>query len=107
MSIRTLRSQFGTAVLLFSLSHIPVVAQDAPAAPANVVPQGTVVLIQLSDRLDTKTVKTGDHFRARLAESLVAANGQTIESHHRIRKKDQGTCERRRTRVAHENHFEF
>ena len=85
MSIRTLRSQFGKAAFLFVLSGIPVVAQDATAAPANVVPQGTVFLIQLSDRLDTRTVKTGDHFRARLAEPLVAANGQTIDSGRKIK----------------------
>ena len=85
MSVRTLRSQFGIAAFLFVLSGIPVVAQDATAAPANVVPQGTVFLIQLSDRLDTRTVKTGDHFRARLAEPLVAANGQTIDSGRKIK----------------------
>ncbi len=86
MSIRTLRFQMGiAAALLSALPCIPVVAQDAPAAPANVVPQGTVFLIQLSDRLDTRTVKAGDHFRARLAEPLVAANGQTIDSGKKIK----------------------
>jgi hypothetical protein len=62
-----------------------VAAQDASPAPANVVPQGTVFLIQLADRLDTRTVKAGDHFRARLAEPLVAASGQTIESGRKIK----------------------
>jgi hypothetical protein len=62
-----------------------LVAQDAPPVPANVVPQGTVFLIQLSDRLDTKAVKAGDHFHARLAESLVAANGLTIEAGKKIK----------------------
>lgn len=85
MSIRTLRFQIGIAALLSVLPCIPVVAQDAPAAPVNVVPQGTVFLIQLSDRLDTRTVKAGDHFRARLAEALVAANGQTIDSGRKIK----------------------
>ena len=85
MSIRTLRFQIGISALLSILPCIPVVAQDAPAAPANVVPQGTVFLIQLSDRLDTRTVKAGDHFRARLAEPLVAANGQTIDSGRKIK----------------------
>jgi hypothetical protein len=85
MSIRTLRFQIGIAALLSILPCIPVVAQDAAAAPANVVPQSTVFLIQLSDRLDTRTVKAGDHFRARLAEPLVAANGQTIDSGRKIK----------------------
>jgi len=61
------------------------VPQDAPAAPANAVLQGTVALIQLTDRLDTHTVKAGDHFRARLAEPLVAVNGMTIEVGRKIR----------------------
>jgi len=60
-------------------------AQDAPSVPANAVPQGTIVLIQLSDRLDTRTVKAGDHFHARLAEPLVTANGQIIEAGKRIK----------------------
>ena len=85
MSIRTLRTHFAMAALLFCLSCIPVVAQDASLAPANIVPQGTVFLIQLADRLDTRTVKAGDHFRARLAEPLVAANGQTIDSGRKIK----------------------
>jgi len=69
-------------IALFSAS---VVAQDAPPVPANVVPQGTVFLIQLSDRLDTRTVKAGDHFQARLAEPLVTANGQSIQAGKKIK----------------------
>ena len=60
-------------------------AQDAPPVPANAVPQGTTFLIQLNDRLDTKTVKAGDHFHARLAEPLVSASGQAIESGRKIK----------------------
>jgi hypothetical protein len=63
---------------------ISMAAQDAPA-PVNAVPQGTTFLIQLSDRLDTKTVKAGDHFHARLAEPLVSASGQAIESGRKIK----------------------
>jgi hypothetical protein len=59
--------------------------QDIPAAPPNVIPQSTIVLIQLTDPLDTRTVKAGDHFHARLAESLVAADGQTLESGKKIK----------------------
>jgi hypothetical protein len=85
MSIRTVHFRIGGAPLLTALLCLPLVAQDAPPPPANVVPQGTVFLIQLSDRLDTRTVKAGDHFRARLAEPLVAANGQTIDSGRKIK----------------------
>jgi hypothetical protein len=70
---------------LIALFCISMAAQDAPSIPANAVPQGTIVLIQLSDRLDTRTVKAGDHFHARLAEPLVTANGQIIEAGKRIK----------------------
>ena len=59
--------------------------QDAPPAPANAVVQGTIGLIQLTDRLDTHTVKAGDHFRARLAEPLTASNGMTVEVGRKIK----------------------
>jgi len=54
-------------------------------APPNAVPQGTIFLIQLTDRLDTHTVKAGDHFHARLAEPLVAANGTTLDQGRKIK----------------------
>lgn len=66
------------------LAAVSLAAQeDVP--PANVVSQGTVFLIQLTDRLDTHTVKAGDHFQARLAEPLVATGGATIESGRKIK----------------------
>lgn len=85
MPIRTLRFRIRLAASLIALFSMSLVAQDAPPVPANVVPQGTVFLIQLSDRLDTKAVKAGDHFHARLAEPLVTANGQTIEAGKKIK----------------------
>lgn len=92
MSIRALRMSL-LAVPLICLFSITMVAQEAgemapqdiPAAPPNVIPQSTIVLIQLTDPLDTRTVKAGDHFHARLAESLVAADGQTLESGKKIK----------------------
>jgi hypothetical protein len=59
--------------------------QDAPQIPANAVAQGTIALIQLTDRLDTHTVKAGDHFHARLAEPLTASDGMTIELGRKIK----------------------
>ena len=85
MLIRTVRSSVRLVAFLIVLSSMSVFAQDASTAPANVVPQGTIFLIQLSDRIDTRTVKAGDHFQARLAEPLVAANGQAIESGKKIK----------------------
>jgi hypothetical protein len=59
--------------------------QDAPPVPANAVVQGTISLIQLTDRLDTHTVKAGDRFHARLAEPLTASNGMTVEVGRKIK----------------------
>lgn len=85
MPIRTLRffSRFIAAIT--ALFCVSVYAQDAAPAPGNVVSQGTVFLIQLSDRIDTKTVKAGDHFQARLAEPLVTSDGQTINAGRKIK----------------------
>jgi hypothetical protein len=84
MTILALPLPARIAASIIAVFCISVSAQDVSAAPANVVPQGTVFLIQLTDRLDTKTVKAGDHFHARLAEPLVAANGQTVASGRKI-----------------------
>ena len=61
----------------------PQAAQNP--APPNAVPQGTIFLIQLTDRLDTRGVKAGDHFHARLAESLVAVDGATLDQGRKIK----------------------
>ena len=58
--------------------------QDA-LIPANAVAQGTIALIQLTDRRHTTTVKAGDHFHARLAEPLTASDGMTIELGRKIK----------------------
>ena len=63
---------------LLVVGCISLVAQDAPQPASNVIPQGTEFLIQLTDRLDTHNVRTGDPFHARLVEPLVASDGLTI-----------------------------
>jgi hypothetical protein len=69
-------------LLLLSVSFLTAHSQDQekaiPAPPPNVIPQGTTFLIQLTDRLDTKTVKTGDRFHARLAEPLLSPTGALL-----------------------------
>jgi len=60
---------------------LPAFAQDpavAPQAPPNAIPEGTQFLIRLNNQLDTRDVKPGKHFKAKLAEDLVAANGAII-----------------------------
>jgi hypothetical protein len=71
-------------IFLAAISLI-LAAQDTPPASANAVPQGTIALIQLTDRLDTHTAKAGDHFQARLAEPMAAANGLTLEAGKKIK----------------------
>jgi len=56
-----------------------------PQTPLNAVPQGTAFLIQLTDQLDTRRVRRGDHFRATLAEDLTAANGLTLAPGRKIK----------------------
>ena len=88
-----------TALPLMALLCLPLPAQnqpqpqdaaqnqaaDAPQAPANAVVQGTIFLIQLTDRIDTSKVKAGDRFHAVLAEPLVTANGMTLEEGRKIK----------------------
>jgi hypothetical protein len=87
MLTRNVRSHFYVAAmaLVFSCAlSVAAAAQDAPA-PANAVPQGTILLIQLTDRLDTRTVKSGDSFHARVAEAVATANGLTIAEGKKIK----------------------
>ncbi len=70
---------------LLLAASLTLAAQDAPPAPANAIPQGTIALIQLTDRLDTHTAKAGDHFQARLAEPLTTSGGMTIEAGKKIK----------------------
>jgi len=76
--------------VLFSLfallSAAFVFAQDpaiAPQARPNAIPEGTRFLIRLNDKLDTRSLQQGKHFKAKLAEDLVAGNGagKTIKGH--------------------------
>ena len=86
MSIPALGLRSCSAAVLAILMFAGLLAaQDAPPSPANAVSQGTVVLIQLTDRLDTRAAKAGDHFHARLAEPLVAANGLSVGAGRKIR----------------------
>jgi hypothetical protein len=59
------------STLLFASTSLLLAAQESPT----IIPQGTTLLIQLTDRLDTKTVKAGDRFHARLVEPLLSPTG--------------------------------
>lgn len=84
MSSHALRFRFAMVGLLAGLFTSPLIAQDTQPGPPNAIVQGTAFLIQLTDRIDTRTVKAGDHFNARVAEPLVAVNGAAIEEGRKI-----------------------
>jgi len=57
--------------VLALFASLPIFAQDpaiAPQAPPNAIPEGTRFLIRLNDRLDTRKLQPGKHFKAKLAE---------------------------------------
>jgi len=64
--------------LVFAAISMFAQQEIAPPAPPNTIPEGTTFLIRLDDKLDTAKLKPGKHFKAKLAEDLVAANGATI-----------------------------
>jgi len=100
MSRRSFRlCSYVTALPLMALLSLPLAAQSQPQAqdaaqnqaqdgrqaPPNAVAQGTIFLIQLTDRIDTSKVKAGDRFHAVLAEPLVTPNGMTLEEGRKIK----------------------
>jgi hypothetical protein len=83
MPIRALRSS--TAGVTFLAMCLGAWAQDHPPTPRNAVVEGSVLLIQLTDRMDTRSAKAGDQFHARLAEPVVTAEGATLEAGRKIK----------------------
>ena len=73
--------------LVLALAGLPLVAQSGPNGPMgdNVIPEGTRFIIRLNDSLDTKKLKPGKHFSAKLAEDLVAPNGAVIPRGKKIK----------------------
>src|SRR5438309_11098366 len=67
--------------VLALFASLPIFAQDpaiAPQAPPNAIPEGTRFFIRLNDRLDSRKLQPGKHFKAKLAEDLVAGDGAVI-----------------------------
>ncbi|MBI1739831.1 MAG: hypothetical protein HYR57_02970 [Candidatus Koribacter versatilis] len=54
-------------------------------APPNAVPEGTTFLVRLEDKLDTRKLQPGKHFKVKLAEDLTAANGSIIPRGKKIK----------------------
>src|SRR5690242_3374386 len=76
-------SRFRSRSLLcvaIALASLPLMAQDPAnsSAPPHTVPDGTTFLIRLDDKLDSSKQQQGKHFKAKLAEDLIAPDGSTI-----------------------------
>ena len=56
-----------------------------PSANSNEIPEGKTVLIRLGQRIETGTARPGQHFKAKLAEDLIAPNGTTLPRGSNIR----------------------
>ena len=56
-----------------------------PSANSNEIPEGKTVLIRLGQRLETRNARPGQHFKALLAEDLIAPNGNMLPRGSRIR----------------------
>jgi hypothetical protein len=57
----------------------------APMAPPNAVPEGTTFLVRLEDKLDTAELHPGQHFKVKLDEDLISANGSLIPRGKKIK----------------------
>jgi hypothetical protein len=69
----------GVWCLALLATGLPLLAQDqAPPPTPRTVPEGTTFLVRLDDKLDTAKLQQGKHFKAKLAEDLVAPDGTTI-----------------------------
>ncbi|HWR15591.1 MAG TPA: hypothetical protein VN577_12235 [Terriglobales bacterium] len=78
---------------LFVLASLPAFAQwstrpdpsSGNAPGPNYIPEGTRFIVKLDDTLDTKKLKVGKQFKAKLAEDLVAPNGSVIPAGKKIK----------------------
>lgn len=65
---------------------MPLVAEDAQPRPMpRTIPDGTTFLIRLDDKLDTTKLQQGKHFKAKLAEDLVAPDGTTLSRGKKVK----------------------
>lgn len=79
------RSSIRLFTLALFLMALPLFAQTGTGYGQNYIPDGTRFLVRLDDKLDTKKLQPGKHFKAQLAEDLVAPNGQTIPRGKKIK----------------------
>jgi hypothetical protein len=56
-----------------------------PMTPSNAVPEGTIFLVRLQDKLDAAELRAGQHFKVKLDEDLISANGNVIPRGKKIK----------------------
>jgi hypothetical protein len=82
-----LSSGMGMLFLTAAMS-LPAQAIDSagtPTARPNAVPEGTTFLVRLEDKLDTAELHRGQHFKVKLDEDLLSANGNMIPRGKKIK----------------------
>ncbi len=76
-----------TGFCLLLLAGVPLLAQSSTPTYAygnNVIPEGTRFIVRLDKTLETKKLKPGDKFNAKLAEDLMAQDGSSIPAGKKI-----------------------
>jgi len=63
------------AMSLLAQANDPAVA---PTTRPNAVPEGTTFLVRLEEKLDNAELHRGQHFKVKLDEDLISANGNMI-----------------------------
>jgi len=71
-------------VFLLSQLSLAASAQDRPI-PERGIPDGTKFVVRLEDKLDTRKLQPGKHFKAKLSEDLVGPDGSFIEHGRKIK----------------------
>lgn len=84
MPVLTLRSSW-LWCLTAVLSAVPLCAQEQKSPPPRGIPDGTVFLIRLEDKLDAARVQPGKRFKAKLAEDLVGPDETRLLRGSRIK----------------------
>lgn len=80
------RAWFLGMAMSLAAGLIPAAAQTAPYPQSpHTVPEGTIFLARLEDKLDTRKLVPGKRFKAKLAEDLVAPNGSVIPRGKKIK----------------------
>jgi hypothetical protein len=75
-------------LFLTAAMSLPTQAMDpavAPMARPSAVPEGTTFLVRLQDKLDTAELHRGEHFKVKLDEDLISANGNMIPRGKKIK----------------------